>query len=297
MTRTLIVAGATGYGVWPANTLEGCLECLSAPVDGVEIDVQMTADGHVVAHHDYWLNRTASRLDGAWIEDRGPPMKTLTLDEVRRYDVGTLRPGSEYAARYPHRVVMDGVHIPTLSELFGALAAAPGPRRWFYIEIKTDPTDLESTPDPEVVTRAVLADIAAAGWADRTKIIAFDWRVLRLCKTLAPEIVTAHLTIPAALAVSVKPPIDGDSLWADGYDPRRHGGSDLAAIHAHGGMEWSPYFTDINAERLAEAQALGLKVGPWGLSGADDIARMVDMGVFSATVSGPDWGPPRAEES
>jgi glycerophosphoryl diester phosphodiesterase len=291
MTRTLIVAGATGYGVWPANTLEGCLECLSAPVDGIEIDVQTTADGHVVAHHDYWLSRASSRLEGAWIEDRGPPLKTLTLDELRRYDVGTLRPGSDYAARYPHRVAMEGVCIPTLPELFGALAAAPGPRRWFYIEIKTDPTDPEAAPDAEGVTRAVLADVAAADWADHTKIIAFDWRVLRLCKALAPDIATAHLTIPATLAVTVKPPADGDSPWADGFDPRRHAGSDLKAIHAHGGMEWSPYFTDVNEERVAEAAALGLKVGPWGLSAAEDIARMVKMGVFSATVSGPDWGP------
>ncbi len=294
MTETLIIAGATGYGVWPANTLEGCIECLSAPVDGVEIDVQMTSDGHVVAHHDYWLSRASSRLDGAWVEDRGPPIKTMTLDEVRRYDVGTLRPGSEYAARYPHRVAMDGVRIPTLPELFHALAAAPGPRRWLYIEIKTDPTDPEATPDPEIVTRAVLADVAAAGWADRTKIIAFDWRVLRLCKALAPKIATAHLTIPAAYAASVKPPAEGDSPWADGCDPRRHGGSDLAAICAHGGMEWSPYFTDVDAERVAEAAALDLKVGPWGLSTAEDIARMVELGVFSATVSGPDWGPGRS---
>jgi glycerophosphoryl diester phosphodiesterase len=255
----------------------------------------MTADGHVVAHHDYWPSRTAARLDGAWIAERGPPLKTMTLEAVRRYDVGRLRPGSEYAARYPHRIEMDGVRIPTLLELFEALAAAEGPRRWLYVEIKTDPRDPEASPDPDVVTRAVLADIAAAGWADRTKIIAFDWKVLRLSRTIAPEIATAHLTIPAALAVSVKPLADEDSPWTDGCDPRRHGGSDIAAIAAHGGMEWSPYFTDVTADRVAEAAALGLKVGPWGLSAADGIARMVELGVFSATVSGPAWGPARAE--
>ena len=55
-------------------------------------------------------------------------------------------------------------------------------------------------------------------------------------------------------------------------------------------MEWSPYFTEVTAERMAEAQALGLRVGPWGLSAAEDIDRMLDLGVFSATVSGPSWG-------
>ena len=55
-SHPLLIAGATGYGAWPSNTLEGAHRCLEAPVDGIEIDVQMTADGHVVAHHDYRLS-------------------------------------------------------------------------------------------------------------------------------------------------------------------------------------------------------------------------------------------------
>ena len=67
----LVIAGATGYGVWPDNSLEGAIKCLAEPIDGIEIDVQMTADGHVVAHHDYHLSRHSTRLDGAWLESRG----------------------------------------------------------------------------------------------------------------------------------------------------------------------------------------------------------------------------------
>ena len=96
-TKTLIVAGATGYGVWPANTLEGARACLAEPIDGIEIDVLLTADGHVVAHHDYWLSRDATRLNGEWLAERGPALKALTLEALRRYDVGRLRPGSDEA--------------------------------------------------------------------------------------------------------------------------------------------------------------------------------------------------------
>jgi len=59
-------------------------------------------------------------------------------------------------------------------------------------------------------------------------------------------------------------------------------------------MEWSPYFTEVTAETMAEAAALGLRVGPWGLSAAGDIDRMLDLGVYSVTVSGPAWGRGRA---
>jgi glycerophosphoryl diester phosphodiesterase len=276
MIKPLLIAGATGYGAWPANSLEGALQCLKAPVDGIEIDVQITADGHVVAHHDY-------RLDEA-----GPPIKTMTLSALRRYDVGRARPGSEAAARYPNKTEMDGVKVPTLPELLDALNGAPSPRRLIYVEIKTDPREgKDDTPAPEVVVEAVLRDLAAADYLEPAKIIAFDWRVLRLTRERAPAVRTAHLTITTpAVRDADRPP----SPWNDGCDPREHGGSDLAAIKAHGGIEWSPYFTDVTPERMAEAHELGLLVGPWGLSAGDDIRRMAELGVYSSTVSGADWG-------
>jgi len=286
----LVIAGATGYGVWPANSLEGAVECLAEPIDGIEIDVQMTADGHVVAHHDYHLSRHATRLDGAWLESRGPALKSLRLAELERYDVGSLRPGTDYAARYPHRAPANGVRIPTLPALLAALSAAMGPRRWIYIEIKTDPQDPEAAPAPTAVTEAVIAAIEKADWVAHSKIIAFDWQVLRLSRRRNPAIATAHLTIPASLASGVKPLPNGDSPWSDGFDRRHYGGSDMAAIKAHGGMEWSPHVSEITDDRMAEARRLGLRVGPWGLSAAEDVDRVIDLGVWSATVSGPAWG-------
>jgi glycerophosphoryl diester phosphodiesterase len=289
-SKTLIIAGATGYGVWPANTLVGARRCLDEPrLDGFEIDVQLTADGHVVAHHDYRLAPDATRLDGRWLETRGPPLKEIDLAELRRHDVGALRPGSKSAARYLHRETIPDTPIPTLPELLEALRAAPGPRRWLYIEIKTDPTDPDVAPTPDAIVDAVLEDVAAADWTDRTKIIAFDWQVLRKTKALETRLATAHLTIPATLAASVEPRDDGTSPWTDGHDAAAFGGSELAAIKEHGGEEWSPYFTDVTAERVAEAARLGLRVGPWGLSSAEDIQRMIDLSVYSATVSGPVW--------
>ncbi|MBV8682702.1 MAG: hypothetical protein JO111_07500 [Caulobacteraceae bacterium] len=290
---TLIVAGATGYGVWPANTLEGAAACLGTDVDGIEIDVQLTGDGHVVAHHDYWLSRHATRLDGEWLDKRGPAIKTMTLEELRRYDVGSLRPGSSYAERYPSRTAMEGVRIPILPQILDLLRAAGEPRRWIYVEIKTDPQDPEASPDAEAITRATLRDLEAAGWTDRSKIIAFDWQVLRLARALCPGIATAHLTIPAAMADSVRRLPNGDSPWTDGCDPRRFGDSDLAALKAHGGVEWSPHISDVTPERLAEARELGLRVGPWGVSSAEEIRRMMSDEVYSVTVSGPDFGPGR----
>jgi glycerophosphoryl diester phosphodiesterase len=288
--KPLIIAGATGYGVWPANTLEGAEQCLAAPIDGIEIDVQLTADGHVVAHHDYRINADQSRLEGAWLEAVGPALKTLSLDDLRRYDVGRAKPGSRTARHYPGQAQMDGVRVPTLRELLDLLRAAPGPRRLLYVEIKTDPRDGADAPAPDVVTSAVFDDLEAADYLDHAKIIAFDWQVLRLSRARQHGVRTAHLTIPQAMAAQVKRRPDGRSPWTDGCDPLDHGGSELAAIKAHGGMEWSPHLSDMTPERVAEAERLGLLVGPWGISTAADIAAARGMGAFSLTVSGPEWG-------
>jgi len=263
--RPLLIAGATGYGRWPSNSLEGARLCLGAPIDGIEIDVQITADGHVVAHHDYRLSPDQTRLDGEWLEAPGPPIKDMSLAALRRYDVGRSREGSEHAARYPDRTDMDGVRVPTLPELLGVLKAAPGPRQRIYVEIKTDPRpEKTDTPAPELVVEAVLRDLDAADWMDAAKIIAFDWRVLRRVRERSPALRTAHLTITTP---PVRDPARPPSPWTDGVDVREHGGSDLAAV-----------------------KALGLLVGPWGLSAGDDIRRMAALGVYSSTVSGADWG-------
>lgn len=290
MSKTLIIAGATGYGAWPANTAEGAVCCMETPADGIEIDVQMTADGHVVAHHDYRLKRSQTRLNGTWLTETGPALKTLTLPELRRYDIGRSRPGSYEDEHHPGREAFDGARIPTLPDLLRILKAAEGPARRIYVEIKTDPQDPEDSPDPVAITHAVIDDLEAADYVAPAKIIAFDWSVLRLTRERRPDLATAHLTVPPVLAATIKRLPNGDSPWADGCDPRHYGGSDLAAIKAHGGEEWSPHLVDITLERIAEAADLGLKVGPWGVAKAEDIRRLVDLGVFSITVSGPDWG-------
>jgi len=287
MPDPVIIAGACGYGVWPSNSIEGVRGCLATPVDGIEIDVHLTADGHVVAHHDYGLHADQSRLDGTWLSEPGPLLRDTDLANTKRFDLGRARPGSRRAA-HAHSE-MDGVFMPTLPEILDLMAASPGPSQSLFVEIKTDPADYRQSADPVRLLDQVLVDLAAADWLATTKIIAFDWSVLRRLKSLAPEVATAHLTIPEAMHGQIIRDTAGDSPWTDGCDPRHHGGSELQAILAHGGQEWSPHVSDVTEARMAEARALGLRVGVWGLRSAADINRMAAWGADALTVSGPVW--------
>ena len=72
----------------------------------------------MVVHHDRRLNPDLARgPDGKWVAAPGPTIRSLTFDELQRYDVGRIRPGSEYAQRFPHQKPIDGTRIPRLSDV------------------------------------------------------------------------------------------------------------------------------------------------------------------------------------
>jgi len=84
--------GARGH--LPENTLAGFELAMKMGVTTLELDVGVTKDGVVVIHHDRGLNPAIARgPDGKWVE-RAAPIHSLTFDELQRYDVGRLRPGS-----------------------------------------------------------------------------------------------------------------------------------------------------------------------------------------------------------
>lgn len=58
-------------GLFPENTLEGFARTIALGVDGIEIDIALTADGVPVVTHDPALNPDIARAwDGAWLADR-----------------------------------------------------------------------------------------------------------------------------------------------------------------------------------------------------------------------------------
>ena len=70
-------------GLAPENTLAAFSKALDIGVDGVELDVQLSADGIAVVHHDFQLNPDITRTAGGeWLESGNrPPIKELTLAE------------------------------------------------------------------------------------------------------------------------------------------------------------------------------------------------------------------------
>ena len=127
-------------GLAPENTLEGFALALSIGVTTLELDLGMTKDGVVVVSHDSSLNPDHTRgADGEFLKVSGPAIQSLTLAELKRYDVGRLRPGSRYAANFPAQRQIDGARIPTLAEVFDLVHRGGAGHVRFNVETKLTP--------------------------------------------------------------------------------------------------------------------------------------------------------------
>ena len=116
--------------------------------------------------------------DGTFLAAEGPAIRSLTLAQLQRYDVGRLKPGTAYAAAFPEQRGMDGVRIPTLMEVFDLARQAKADHVRFNIETKLTPTSGADTPDPETFAAAVARAVREAELAARVSVQSFDWRTL-----------------------------------------------------------------------------------------------------------------------
>lgn len=275
-------------GLAPENTLAGFAKALEIGVTTLETDLSVTRDGVLVLVHDRVLNPDIVRgPDGEWLASPGPAVFHLKLEELRRFDVGRLRPATKYARQFEGQMPVDGARIPTLAELFD-LVKTSGKSPRFNIETKLSPEKPAETLDPETFTRLVVEAVRAAQVASRTTIQSFDWRTLRIAGKLAPEIGTVCLTHPATLRDKADAGGRRPSPWLAGLDPIDYAGSIPRLAQAAGCGTWSPRFTELSSAAVAEAHAIGLKVVPWTVNAEADMARVIDMGVDGLITDYPD---------
>ena len=274
-------------GLLPENTLPAFQRALELGVTTLELDVAVTRDGVLVISHDPFLNPDLTRdAAGRFLEQRGPAIHSLTWTELRAYDVGRIKPGTDYARQFPEQQPRDGTRIPRLADLFDLVRRSGDERVRFDIETKLSPEKPQETPLPEPLARALVEEIRKAGLAARTQIQSFDWRTLQVVQKIAPEIATAYLTVQRRFDnIGAERP-EG-SRWTAGFQFREHG-SVPKMIKAAGGSHWSAYFGDLDAQKVKEAQALGLKVLAWTPNEPADMARLIGYGIDGLITDRPD---------
>jgi len=168
LSAPLVIAHRGDSAHRPENTLASFASALELGATVVELDVQLTADGHVVVLHDPTLDRTTT--------GRGD-VRRLTLAEVRKASAGYPELfGTTYA----------GERVPTLAETLGLLRG----RARALVEIKTESV----TDDIQGGVEARVADeVRRAGLAAEAALISFDQRAVVRLRDLAPDITRGRL--------------------------------------------------------------------------------------------------------
>ena len=238
---------AARAGLAPENTLAAFERALALGVTTLETDVAITRDGVPVISHDPFLNPDLVRgPDGAWLAASGPAIRTLTAEELARYDIGRLNPASdirEAVSRSRRRA--DGERFPTLAQV---LALGQGNEVRFNVETKITP-DGADTADPATFARLVVAAVREAGMTARVTVQSFDWRTLVAVKRLAPEIATACLTIESPGIDTVQRHQAGPRPGTPASTARRFGGSVPRTARAAGCGTWSPFWRNVTPAR------------------------------------------------
>lgn len=275
-------------GLAPENTLEAFAVALSLGVTTLELDVGVTRDGVVVISHDTALNPDITRdATGRWLAARGLAIYQLTYDELRTYDVGRIKPDSEYVQRFPEQKPVDGTRIPKLSELFDLVRLAGNSEVLFNIETKLSPEKPQETLAPEPFTKALLQVIHEANMVSRVTIQSFDWRTLQIVQREAPQTATVYLTVQQIWQDNIQALNPQGSPWTAGFQYRDYG-SVPRMVKAAGGTIWSPYFWEVNFLNVKEAHELGLKIVVWTVNEVEAIHAMLDLAIDGLISDRPD---------
>ena len=258
---TLDIQGHRGArGHLPENTLPAFALGIELGVTTLELDVGITRDDVVVVHHDRRLNPDLARgPDGEWVRSPAPTLHSLSYEELHRYDVGRIRPGSDYERRFPAQQPIDGTRIPRLADLFELARKTPVR---FNIEMKLLPSHPEETLPPEPFAHAVIAEVRRHAMAGRSMLQSFDWRAVKAVEREAPELATAYLTEAR------------DSV--------------VQKVREAGAKIWVPDHRALTRAVLDEAHASGMRVVAWTVNEPRDIARLIAWGVDGIISDYPD---------
>lgn len=162
-SRPLVFAHRGGAKLAPENTIPAFDNGMAFGADGMELDVQLAADGTPVVIHDRVLDRTT---------DRTGPVAALSADELGRVDAGY-----RFARGDTHPFRGQGIGIPTLE---ATLRRVPSAR--VIIEMKG--------AEPELAL-AVAAVIRRTRAEDRVCVGSFSQQSLERLRREAPEITTS----------------------------------------------------------------------------------------------------------
>ncbi|MBB6449926.1 glycerophosphoryl diester phosphodiesterase [Geomicrobium halophilum] len=186
--------GASGHA--PEHTLPAYVLGEKLNGDYIEIDLQMTSDGTLIAMHDESVDRTT---DGTGL------VENMTLEEIKQLDAG-----SWFNASNPEKSKDEyvGVEVPTLEEIFRAFGSDSN----YYIETKSP--ELNPGMEEELLRLLDNYDLS-----NNTIIQSFSSDSLELIRSMDPSLPLVQLLGQPALGEETEAELEEIKQYATGVGP------------------------------------------------------------------------------
>jgi glycerophosphoryl diester phosphodiesterase len=240
--------GASAYA--PEHTFAAYDLALEQGADYIEIDLQMSADGVLVALHDKTLNRTADAPEGVPEHYCRGLVSTKTLEQIKMCDAGSWF-SPEYA----------GEQIPTLEEIFQRYGTSVN----YYIETKNP----EAAPGMEEELLRLMGEYGLLEPA------AENWQVL-IQSFSAESLMKIHELEPSLPLIQL--------YWAGTSKSIQR---DLEAVSAYA-VGIGPYKQDVDAALVEAAHEHCLAVHPYTVNTQEEMEALIALGVDGMFTNNPD---------
>ncbi|XXM70666.1 glycerophosphodiester phosphodiesterase [Lysinibacillus sphaericus] len=240
--------GASGYA--PEHTLPSYELGDQMGGDYIELDLQMTKDGELIAMHDETLDRTTNGSG---------QVKDHTLEEIKSLDAG-----SWFNEAYPEKAKEEynGLQVQTLQEVIEHF----GKNKNYYIETKSP----DVYPGMEEKLLEILDEYNLTrqnGPSSRVIIQSFSEESLHKVHNLNDDIPLVQLLDYKGTAEITDEELDHYSEYAEGL-----------------GMS----YTKINEEYVQKVREHDLLIHPYTVNNKEDMKKLLDWGVTGMFTNYPD---------
>jgi glycerophosphoryl diester phosphodiesterase len=253
----LVVAHRGASHAHPEHTLAAYLGAIEDGADGLECDVRLTSDGHLVCVHDRKVDRTS---DGRGV------VSTRSLAELAEMDFGSWH--DELPPSADHLVLPEydpeRRRVLTLETLLEVVTSAPRPVRMF-IETK-HPTRYGGLVEQELVRLLQRFGLASPAQRDESLVVimSFAPAAIRRVRLLAGA-------VPTMLLLDRVPPFRRDGSLPAGV---RWAGPGKHIVVAH------PRY-------IARVHEYGGKVYAWTVDDPTEVASVLAAGVDAVATNRP----------